>query len=88
MALTLIPNWKDVLQKAWSIRFALLVSLFSGIEAALPFLRDAIEPMNIIPPGTFAILAVLASSGVAISRVVAQTNLTPTKESNDGTRNP
>ncbi len=33
----LIPDWRRVLARAWSIRLLALLILFSGLEVALPF---------------------------------------------------
>lgn len=62
----LIENAKLVLLKAWSIRLALLAAIFSAAEVALPFFAP------FIPPHTMAILAMVASTGAAIARIVAQ----------------
>jgi len=36
----LIPDWKRVLRRAWSIRLMLLAGLLSGLEAILPIVMD------------------------------------------------
>lgn len=40
--LELIPDWKRVLRRAWSIRLMLLAGLLSGLEAILPIVMDAL----------------------------------------------
>lgn len=67
--MVLIDDAKTVLLKAWSVRLALLSAVFSAAEVALPYFSD------FLPPHTMAILAVLASSGVALVRVIKQDNL-------------
>lgn len=62
----LIEDAKNVLLKAWSVRLALLAALFSAMEVALPFFAP------FVPQHTMAVLAVVASAGAAIARVVAQ----------------
>jgi len=62
----LINDAKTVLLKAWSIRLALLAAVFSAAEVALPFFAP------FVPPKTMAVLALLASTGAAIARLVAQ----------------
>ena len=47
----LYPNWKDILQKAWSIRFMVIAAILSGIEIILPIFGDQ------IPKNLFAILS-------------------------------
>lgn len=66
----LIPNWRDVFRKAWSIRLAALAALLSGIEIALPFFSDT------FPRLVFAGLSFLATVGAFIARFVAQKELT------------
>ena len=66
--MTLIDNAKEVLLKAWSVRLALLGAMFSAVEVSLPFFA----PLELVPPGTMAILAMVASSGAAIARIIAQ----------------
>jgi uncharacterized membrane protein len=67
----LIEDAKQVLLKAWSVRLALLGAAFSALEVALPFFAP------FVPPGTMAILAIFASSGAAIARIVAQPSTLP-----------
>lgn len=62
----LIPDWKDVLKSAWSVRLIILAALFSGAEVALPFLGDFIEP------GIMAGLSALATAGAFLTRILAQ----------------
>lgn len=66
----LIEDAKTVLLKAWSVRLALLGAVFSAAEVALPFFAP------FVPAHTMAVLAVVASAGAAIARVVAQPNMT------------
>lgn len=66
--MTLIDDAKEVLLKAWSIRLALLGAMFSAAEVALPFF----VPLDLLPPNTMAVLALIASAGAAIARLVAQ----------------
>lgn len=71
----LLPNWKAVLKRAWSIRLLLVAGLLSGIEAALPFIT-----FIPIPQGYLALLAFIATGGAFITRLLAQKNM----ESSDG----
>jgi hypothetical protein len=68
----LYSNWKDIIKKAWSIRFIILAGLLSGAEVILPFFADS------IPRGLFAVLTLLAVSGAFISRIVVQRDLDET----------
>ena len=70
--MTLLSNWRDVLTKAWSMRLIILSALLSGFEVALPVLREAIEPLQLVPPGAFAVLAFVTTAAAGIARIVAQ----------------
>lgn len=65
----LLPDWREILRKAWSIRLMILAGLLSGLEAIIPFFVDA------LPRGVFAVLSVLTISGAFVARLVAQKGL-------------
>jgi hypothetical protein len=65
----LASNWREILQKAWSVRFIAIAALLSGIEAALPFFSRS------FPPGVFAGLSFLSVASAFVARLVAQKNL-------------
>lgn len=67
--MTLHNDWRAILRRAWSMRLAALAGVLSGVEAVLPFFSEA------IPRGLFAVLALLASTGAMVARVVAQRNM-------------
>lgn len=73
--MNLIPNWRDVLRKAWSARLMLLAALLSGAEVALPLLGGILP----IPTGIFAALSFLTVVGAFVARFVAQKGLTDGK---------
>lgn len=62
----IIPNWKRVLRKAWSLRFMALAAVLSGVEIVLPMFSDK------FPRGAFAALSFVAVVGAFIARFVAQ----------------
>ena len=64
--MTLLPDWKDVLRRAWSVRFIVLAGLLSGAELVLPMFAHA------IPNGIFAALSFLAVSAAFVARVLAK----------------
>lgn len=66
----LLPNWRELLGKAWSFRFAALASIFSAAEVALPFLAPSLSES--IPPKTMAAIAAVTALAGAISRLIAQ----------------
>jgi hypothetical protein len=62
----LYSNWKEILVKAWSIRFMLMAGILSGIEMILPLFADQ------FPRHVFASLSFLFVSTAFVSRLVAQ----------------
>lgn len=68
----LLANWRNILTRAWSFRLIVLSGLLSGAEVALPIFQQSMEPLQIIPPGAFAVAAILTSAAAAVARVVAQ----------------
>jgi len=64
--MTLHDNWRDLIRKAWSVKFMVLAFLLTMAEVMLPFFSDA------VPPRMFAVLSGLAVAGAFVSRLVAQ----------------
>ena len=64
--MNLIPEWKHVMRKAWSIRLALMAAAFSGFEVVLPIFSEA------VPQRVFAALSFTVAIGATLSRLVAQ----------------
>jgi hypothetical protein len=62
----LYDNWKEIVQKAWSIRFIILAGVLSAIEVVLPLFFDYFDR------GVFASLSFIAVSAAFISRLIAQ----------------
>lgn len=62
----LIPGWRRVARRAWSVRLSLLAALLSGIEIVLPLFGD------VLPRNLFAALSFVAVVGAAVARLVAQ----------------
>lgn len=65
----LLPEWRRLLRKAWSVRLALIAGVLSGVEVVLPFFADA------VPRGVFALLSFVAVCGALVARLVAQKDL-------------
>ncbi len=59
-------DWRDVLKKAWSVRFMALAMFFTFLEVVLPFFVDG------VPPKMFALLSGAAAVGGLVSRFVLQ----------------
>lgn len=62
----LYANWKEILRKAWSIRLALLATVFSVTQAVVPIYAD------VLPRHVFAILTAVSAIGVIVARIVFQ----------------
>jgi hypothetical protein len=65
----LIPNWRRIARKAWSVRLMAVASILTGCEAVLPFVSDG------IPRGSFAVLTFLVVMGALMARFLAQQEL-------------
>ncbi|WP_247997415.1 hypothetical protein [Brucella tritici] len=64
----LVPDWRRVLRKAWSVRLILLAGILTGIEAVLPLLGDTFP----IPSGAFALLTFFVVVAAFVMRLVSQ----------------
>lgn len=62
----LVPNWKIIVRKAWSVRLIILAGLLSGAEAAMPFIDDQ------MPRGVFAVASLLVTGAAFVARILAQ----------------
>jgi hypothetical protein len=65
----LYTNWKEIVKKAWSIKFIILAGMLSAAEVVLPLFFDYFDR------GTFAILSFIAVSGAFVSRLIAQKDI-------------
>ena len=66
MSMKLYSNWKEILRKAWSIRLAMLATLFSLLQVVIPIYAD------VLSRDAFAILSAIATIGVIVARLVWQ----------------
>lgn len=62
---SLVPEWKRIAMRAWSVRLALLAAVLSGLEVLLPMLDAQ-------PDGWLSLAGALSAVGAAVVRVVAQ----------------
>ena len=67
--MTLHTNWRELLRKAWSVKFMALAFVLTLAEVMLPFFATDIAPR------TFALLSGLAVAGAFVSRLVAQKDI-------------
>lgn len=61
-------EWRGVLRRAWSIRLMILAGLLSGLEVALPMVRDFLP----IHPGVFSGLSFFTVGGAFVARLLVQ----------------
>jgi len=62
----LIPDWKRVLTKAWSVKLMYIAGGLSAIEAVLPLFQSR------IPHGIFAIATLIITFFAVVARLIAQ----------------
>ena len=62
----LVPNWKIIVRKAWSVRLIILAGGLSGVEAAMPFSSDTMQR------GVFAAASLLVTGAAFVARIMAQ----------------
>lgn len=67
--MTLIDEWKTVLHRSWSNRFAALTALLAFLQAVVPAMSD------VIPPRAFAVLSGITAILTIVARLVAQPSL-------------
>lgn len=75
--MTLIDDWKEVLTKAWSLKFGAAGFVFGALNAltelgvTLPYLE------RWLPPKTFLLLSAACAVAALIARLLKQANLQP-----------
>lgn len=65
----LYTNWKQIVRKAWSVRFMILAGVLSAVEVVLPFFEQS------FPRGVFAALSGLSVGAAFVARLVAQKDM-------------
>jgi len=65
----LYSNLKDIVKKAWSIKFIILAGILSASEVVLPLFFDYFDR------GTFATLTFVSVTAAFIARIVAQKDI-------------
>jgi hypothetical protein len=76
----LAENWKEILTKAWSVRWIVAAVFFSGAEAALAYWQADLSAGQTIPTGVFAAISGVISAVALLSRLLAQPSMLPVKE--------
>ena len=64
--LCLLADWRQVLRRAWSIRFSLMAAALTAAEVVVPLFGD------VLPRGALVLLAFASSIGATVARIVAQ----------------
>ena len=65
----LLPDWKYIIKKAWSIRLMVIAGLLTGGEMILPMFSDA------IPDKLFAVLTFVCVAAALVARLMAQNEI-------------
>lgn len=68
--MTLIEDWKAVLQKAWVVKFNIAATLFGAAEVVVAL----VQPAG-VPNGVFAGIAATISIAANVARIMAQKEL-------------
>ena len=72
----LLENWKEILQKAWSVKLSALAAFFAGAQQAMPYIPiDLIgltAEQSVAIGGVFGALGVLCAALVSVARVFDQ----------------
>jgi len=65
----LLPDWRDILRHAWSIRLLLVAGILSGCEVALSAFGSDWMP---VPRWVSALVVMLVTMGALVARLLAQ----------------
>lgn len=68
MRVSLVPNWREVLARAWSVRLILVAAFLSGLEVALPLIGWRLP----WPDWARALLFFAIVSAAFVARLLAQ----------------
>lgn len=67
----LVPDWRRVLARAWSVRFILLTGLLEGLAVAVPL----VGPMLPIEPLWLGLAATVSTAAALVARLLAQDSI-------------
>ena len=67
----LLPEWRAVLVRVWSVRLIAIAVVLDGLSTAFPYLQDTFG----LPTGTFAALSGIISAAAILARLVVQDNV-------------
>ena len=64
----LLPDWKRIVRRAWSIKLMILAGLLSGLEAILPIVMDSLPWPRAVASTVISLVVGLAF----VTRLMAQ----------------
>lgn len=64
---TLLPDWKEILKKAWSVKFSAAALVFGAAEAFVAWLAP-----DGVTPGVLGTISIVATIGSLVARHLAQ----------------
>ncbi|WP_336801577.1 DUF7940 domain-containing protein [Kaistia sp. MMO-174] len=64
----LVPNWRAVALRAWSVRFIALICLVQGLDVAMPLVGLALP----LPDGWLPWVTLVVAIAAAVSRFIPQ----------------
>lgn len=67
----LLPNWRRVLFRAWSMWLILFIGLLQGLDVALPIVGMSLP----LPDGWLPWVTIIVAVAAAISRLIPQPKL-------------
>lgn len=67
--MTLLPDWRRILRRAWSVRLILMAAVLAGAEAILPAFS------GLLSRRAYAVLTFVIVMGALAARFVAQKEL-------------
>jgi len=68
--MTLLPDWKSIIKKAWSIKFMALAGVLSGLESVAAIAGESIARQ--FPTGLYAAVVGVVTALALVSRILAQ----------------
>lgn len=74
----LLPNWKTIVTKAWSVRFMAIAAVLSGLESVAAIAGDSLAKQ--MPTGLYAAIVAVITALALVARIVAQNSLSNTDD--------
>ena len=68
--MTLLPDWKAILKKAWSVKFIAVAAVLSGLESVAAIAGDSIAKQ--FPTGLYAAVVGVLTALALVARILAQ----------------